>query len=612
MANAGSTSKFQCYVALGPQIDDEPLVQAIRKSVADAKFQLIQPLVTTKFHARWHKSVAESIAKADCIIADVTRANPYVFFEIGYAEAFDKSIFLISRDAPKEMFEVIRDYPILKYEPADLKVFRNALTNLLVDYKDFPRRSRMPGAARSRGLFAVDWERLNQEDVENLCLELLTQLGYRRVDWETEIKEIDLVAELPKKDPDGFEYRELWLVSMGRRAPPGMLLEMLEMLRFEPEYFFRRLTRSRYQPESTIDGYRGTPITILFILPKESTVQEEILHLESRLRKRGGPINLRLRIWDRNYLTSLVYQFPQIGFKYFSDEGRSRSKYRKTPEELYRETVELNQRLTTTLAALRDETDKRIRAERDAVWKDISLSAAHKIGNPIFAIETNLDPLQKRVVEGRTSDAVTVVKAIRSSIEKAKGIIEQFTSLTKAQELSLGSVKLLPLIEESCDIADANLVRCEIKCPPDVALYADVDRIGEVFDELMRNALNWLDKDSKLITIKAKVKDVESLPAAADPNLDYAIVSFADNGVGVPLENKSKIFDAFFTTHQHGTGLGLALVRRIVEAHRGAILEQGVPGEGADFQIYLPLFTERNLAHFASKKEVTAPAVEVA
>src|SRR5437764_749512 len=113
---------LQCYVALGPQIDDTELVQVIRRAVHDAKFQLIQPLVNApKLQIRWHKGVAESIAKADCIIADVTRANPYVFFEIGYAEAFDKAIFLISRDSPKEMFEVVRDYMILTYDTTCLK-----------------------------------------------------------------------------------------------------------------------------------------------------------------------------------------------------------------------------------------------------------------------------------------------------------------------------------------------------------------------------------------------------------------------------------------------------------------------------------------------------------
>jgi signal transduction histidine kinase len=304
-------------------------------------------------------------------------------------------------------------------------------------------------------------------------------------------------------------------------------------------------------------------------------------------------------VWDRNYLTSLVYQFPQIGFKYFSDESRSKSKYRKTPEELYRENLELNSKLAAILAAFKEEKDKRTRAERDTVWKDISVSAAHKIGNPIFAIETNLDPLEKRVAENRTQDALSVISSMRVSVERAKGIIEQFTSLEKAIEWLPVATQLHPLLDVACDLAKMSGVQCEIDCPNDLTVYADPDRMGEVFDELTRNALRWLDKDPKTISIFVQQKKGEAVPPPAEPTLDYAIVHFKDNGFGVPLENKSKIFDAFFTTHEHGTGIGLAVVRRIIEGHGGAIVESGIPGKGADFEIYLPLFTEKNVGQIS-------------
>jgi hypothetical protein len=65
-------------------------------------------------------------------------------------------------------------------------------------------------------------------------------MGFRNVDWYKKSEEFDLVCELPKRDPDGFEYRELWLVSLGRRAPPEMLLDMLAT---EPDLFVHRLFR---------------------------------------------------------------------------------------------------------------------------------------------------------------------------------------------------------------------------------------------------------------------------------------------------------------------------------------------------------------------------------
>jgi signal transduction histidine kinase len=100
--------------------------------------------------------------------------------------------------------------------------------------------------------------------------------------------------------------------------------------------------------------------------------------------------------------------------------------------------------------------------------------------------------------------------------------------------------------------------------------------------------MNWLDKPDRTVSIKVIQPAPQPLPDAVDSGNQYALIHFADNGAGVPLENKTRIFDAFFTTRDHGTGLGLALVRRIIEGHEGVIRECGVPGLGADFEIYLP------------------------
>ncbi|MEK7409613.1 MAG: HAMP domain-containing sensor histidine kinase, partial [Acidobacteriota bacterium] len=341
-------------------------------------------------------------------------------------------------------------------------------------------------------------------------------------------------------------------------------------------------------------GQANIPITILIILLKGAPEQLSLFDAEDltrRLRRTIAPypLSFRIRVWDRNYLTSLVQQFPQIGFKYFSEEGRSRSRYRKTPEELYRENIDLAARLAKTVAALEDEKNRRVRAERDAVWKDISFSAAHKIGNPIFAIETNLGPLQKRVQEERIEEALDVMASIRVSVEKAKGIVEQFKSLTRAQEIRPLPALLRPILEDACRTAEMQGVRCQIECPPDIGVNADPDRLAECFDELVSNALHWLDKADREITVQVTQPEATSLPSSADSSKRYALVHFKDNGPGVAPENKSKIFDAFFTTQSHGTGLGLALVRRIIEGHGGTIIETGLPEQGTDFEVYLPL-----------------------
>jgi signal transduction histidine kinase len=435
-------------------------------------------------------------------------------------------------------------------------------------------------------------------------------MGFRRVDWDKESREFDLIAELPKKDPDGFEYREHWFVAMGRNSPVDKLLNVI---RHEPEFVMHRILQGKHRMEwARQEELTSIPITFLLILFKVEAYPEKFSNIRVDMKHRPFwpyPLNFRVRIWDRNYLTSLVQQYPQIGYKYFSDEVRFKSKYRKTTEELYKENLVLSDRLSMANEALRNEQDKRIRAERDAVWKDISFSAAHKMGNPVFAIETNLDPLRKRVMEGRRDESIEVIKNMRASIEKAKSIVDQFKSLTKAQEIKLIPTKLYPILEDTCKIVRNKGVVCKIECTENIIVQGDPERLAECFDELAQNSTHWFDKSEKKIEIKVSKPRSESLPDILDTDQNYVLIHFADSGCGVPVENKSKIFDAFFTTHEHGTGLGLALVRRIIEAHKGAIFETGRPGKGANFAIYLPL-SNRSSKKVAAKKMARKRAVK--
>ena len=89
-------------------------------------------------------------------------------------------------------------------------------------------------------------------------------MGYQRVDWDKDSREFDLIAELPeKKDPDGFQYRELWLVAMGRNAPPEMILDMAS---HEPDFILHRLLRSDERLERPASLSGDVPVTLLIIL----------------------------------------------------------------------------------------------------------------------------------------------------------------------------------------------------------------------------------------------------------------------------------------------------------------------------------------------------------
>ncbi len=533
------------------------------------------------------------ILGADLVLALVSHESPNVLYQVGLARGSGKPVvFLLDEQAGSSPFLagpllLAPSSWTLGYDSrtaAGLARLEAGLLRLFEDFKREPQRFRLfPKLPAGRALVPiVDLDRLGPREFENLCFELLTQMGFKRVEWGEGIKEIDLVATLPRKDPDGFEYHELWLISMGLHAPLEMLLEMAMA---EPDHFVRRLLRRDIMERSKAYLRPDTPVTLLVIpfrdAPPPEMLQRGLRRLEERYAERRSPYTLRVRLWDRQQLASLIQQHPQIAYKYFSEDAPAWSKHRKTLEELYKENVELTKQLQATTVALK-------RAERDAVWKDVAFKAAHKLGNPIFALETDLQSIKRRL-KTRPNEALRVAVEMGSSIEKAKTIIEQFKSLTRAQEISVRPVDLVPLIKGASHVAEEKGVQVGILAPEKpLHALADPVRMTECFDELFANALHWLDKAEKRIDVAIDAPKREDLPPALDGAKEYVRIVFRDNGCGVPLGKKDEIFAPFYTTYTHGTGLGLSLVQRVIEGHGGLIRETGRPGEGATFEVYLP------------------------
>ncbi|VFM96413.1 MAG: NACHT domain-containing protein [Candidatus Kentron sp. G] len=174
-------------------------------------------------------------------------------------------------------------------------------------------------------------------------------------------------------------------------------------------------------------------------------------------------VDLRLRVMDASFKALSEIDSEDVNYNFLLlslfESGQD------APQEVYAtldksvgslfvqgDFAQLARRQIKLIGELQEEKDKRIRAERDAMWKDISRSAAHKIGNPLFAIETYLDPLLKRISDDRRQDAEEIVEKMRLSLEKAKDSLDQFKSLARAQEIKPVSCLLCYVLRNSRDI----------------------------------------------------------------------------------------------------------------------------------------------------------------
>jgi len=602
---------LRCFVAMPMREEFVPVREAVLEGAKKAGFKAVSfDKNAESFPRTMSEWVIGELSQVDCLVADVTDANANVLYELGMARAMGKSLIIIANESSKSLPSYLTDFYVISYGKTllGLEKLSAAISRSLLEYRHSPRRSMFQATGPLATPFFIDWERIGEREAENLFRELLVQMGFQEVEWGKFSPEIDLIAEFPRKDPDGFEYRELWLISMGMNAPAE---ELLMMASEDPYYFFRRIIKYSERFEKYYRQKKDIPMTFLLIDYRRASRSKEMERLqrmsERRFMGKEPLANFRFRIWDQPYLTSLIQRFPQLGYKYFSDEGRIRSQTRKSYEDLYMENSELSERVVRSNVELEAEKNRRITAERDAVWKDITFSAAHKIGNPIFAIETNLDPLVKRIRENKTAEVNEVITDIRSSVEKAKSIIEQFKSLEKAQDIQKTVTLLRPLIEDACRLLTNQGTACDVECPIDLSIPADPGKLAECFDELAANAAHWVDKPEKKMIFKVTPKAPKPLPDFIDSSKEYVLINVRDNGRGIAVENKKRVFDAFFTTYQHGTGLGLALVRRIIDGHGGAIIETGTPGQGAVFEIYLPLGEKKP----ARKPAKEAPAKKI-
>jgi GAF domain-containing protein len=223
---------------------------------------------------------------------------------------------------------------------------------------------------------------------------------------------------------------------------------------------------------------------------------------------------------------------------------------------------------------------------RETFWRNILFDAAHTMIHPISTIELFLKPLARRI-ESNPREALKLLERIELSVDQSKRIIAQAKLLTRGEQIPKSATDIIPLVHAACELAELHgikVTRQVTPCQPQNVL-ADPTQLSECFNEMVMNALRWL------VNNQEKLMDVifERLSPESGSDKTFVCIHFHDNGPGVPKELKQRIFDPFFSTSKDGDGFGLSHAKRIILEYGGLIREVGLQGQGADFEIYLPL-----------------------
>jgi signal transduction histidine kinase len=222
-------------------------------------------------------------------------------------------------------------------------------------------------------------------------------------------------------------------------------------------------------------------------------------------------------------------------------------------------------------------------AERLAELGTLTGGLAHEIKNPLSTVQLNLQLLAEDLTPDNPAypRIVNRLKTVQKETSRLRDILDDFLRYAGQLELDRQPTDLNELLEDLVDffLPQAQAQRAKLRLRrSEGPLVAEVDAklIKQALLNLMLNALQAMPEGGELI-----------LSAARQDG--QALVDVIDTGKGIAPEALEKIFDAYYTSKKGGTGLGLAMTRRIVREHGGELTVKSEQGRGSDFSLRLPL-----------------------
>ena len=232
--------------------------------------------------------------------------------------------------------------------------------------------------------------------------------------------------------------------------------------------------------------------------------------------------------------------------------------------------------LTSDLTEISDLARQMRLRENLASLGEMSAGIAHEFKNSLATISGYAQMLQSEKDAGVTANFAAKIAAETSNLTR---VVTDFLNFARPQDsagLTESNSEALPLadlLRESAQSCDLDL---DLQVPAELKIMGDLTAWRQAFSNLLRNSA-----EAAHSGVRAKVR------ISAEQQDSQLIIKITDNGCGIPKEQLDKIFIPFFTTKDHGTGLGLALVHRIVSRHGGAIKATS-SGQGTEFVISLP------------------------
>lgn len=254
-----------------------------------------------------------------------------------------------------------------------------------------------------------------------------------------------------------------------------------------------------------------------------------------------------------------------------------------------RELKELAKSFNHTIEELAHVRRRLARTERIAARREVARQVAHEIKNPLAPIRAAVETLRR--LRDRNSpqfDAYfdEATKTVLEEVHRIKTIVSEFTKYARLPPPKFARVDILALCESVARLHDAldaegpSVWVAPLK--PAHAILADQDQLVQVVQNLVQNGIEAAAGAKRRPDIEIRVGPGTPAPA-------WITITISDNGPGIDLEVRDRLFEPYVSTKPDGTGLGLAIVQTIVHEHGGELSVESVENEGARFCVSLPV-----------------------
>jgi signal transduction histidine kinase len=243
------------------------------------------------------------------------------------------------------------------------------------------------------------------------------------------------------------------------------------------------------------------------------------------------------------------------------------------------EVGELVDEYNELLSKLRESLIRRAKDEREGAWREMAQQVAHEIKNPLTPLRLGIQQLE-RAWNDEAEDFPNRLKKFSSTalsqIDVLASIAEDFALLAVVREAEIISVDLNDVVNKAAGLYGEESVKVD-STSQRILVEGDESRLIRAFNNLIANALDSM--------YDAKSKNPINIEISQEG--DFAFVKVVDTGIGIPPEKLERIFEPRFTTKTHGLGLGLAMVKSIIEQSKGEVSVISKEGKGATFIVKL-------------------------